>query len=1299
MKPLVDDDLSTHASQNARHASIMPGRDSVALSVVETRALQDPVPDSARPREFSNAPQSLPARVRKQIIEFNPLKSPFLELYSDLEHIQDKTLAVVGALLAIAAGVPLPIIFVVFSKIIDSFPPSEEDLRQRISQLLGVAVAYFVVTTGYTCAFSRVGERIAFTTRERLLQCLLKLDQEYFDTNDLDVTGLLTSKVETIQVGTSEKAGIFLQSLSYFVAAFVVGFILNAELTGILLAAVIPLTIFIVAFGSSWTSKLSASAAEHTETASGIAEAALRAVRVIQAFDLGEKICQQYSSSLGKATVIIVRKQIISACMLGCIYFVAYAANGLAFYVGSILSASGGNSQAGTIYAVCLLILDASFIVGQFAPFLNIFANAASSGQEIRALVKESKRQQAAASIGRPKGTANIAGCSIQAQGVTFAYPARPTQKVLKDVVIKFQPGQLNAVVGTSGGGKSTLISLLLGVYTKYTGTIMVGQQSLEDIDVSCLRSQISIVDQECVLFSGSIYDNICYGLAGSSVAEDERRARCYEAVQAAGVDFLERLPKGLDTVVDNSLQLSGGQKQRICLARALIKRPAVLILDEPTSALDANSEALVAKTVKRVAEAGTLVIMIAHRLSTVLDADTVFVFDDGKVAESGSPAELIVPGTIFYALLESQYAGQIPTESEDTKHSVDIKAEELELAAFDDSEDEVTPPRQEKKHVKTHSLRRALGTLLEPDRSFIAVGLFFSTVTGCMIIGEAIAFGNLVELLNGASGGSPDRSGINFYCLIFFILACIALVSYSSSGSSFGVASTRFTERVQTRMLRNLLRQDMEWFSSPGHSVHGLMARLSTDTGNLSGLSGVALGTIFSITASMLGGIILSFIIAWRITIVLICCVPVLALAGYARVRILAKSEDNQRNAYNSAAGIAAESCRSIRTVATLGLQDIVMQRYRAALETPYKNRLRITISTNALLAFSFAITYFVYALAYWWGATNVRQGYYAAREFFIVLPALLFSAQSAGQAFSLSPEITKAKSAAKSVAALLNAQPSILVQSMPTKSDSASTLSIRPNLKAAQVAKIEFKEVTMRYKENGALALNGVSLTIDNGETVALVGPSGAGKSTIVALLERFYDAADGVLLIDGVNIRELDPTILRSKIGLVPQDPQFFPGSIRANLTMSLAGNSQDTFAKVEQACKSCGLHDFISSLPDAYDTECSSATSTKLSGGQQQRLSIARAISRDPEILLLDEPTSALDAHSERDVQNALNNASDGRTTIIVAHRLASIQHVDKIIVFDHGRIAEVGKHADLMLKGGLYASMAKAQSLS
>lgn len=282
--------------------------------------------------------------------------------------------------------------------------------------------------------------------------------------------------------------------------------------------------------------------------------------------------------------------------------------------------------------------------------------------------------------------------------------------------------------------------------------------------------------------------------------------------------------------------------------------------------------------------------------------------------------------------------------------------------------------------------------------------------------------------------------------------------------------------------------------------------------------------------------------------------------------------------------------------------------------------------------------------------------------------------------------------------MSSLLNAQPSILRQPIASKEVGSNSI-LSSEEKHEGMPKLEFRQVSMSYKHKNSPTLRNVSFAIEQGETVALVGPSGAGKSTVIALLERFYEVSAGTLLIDGVDIREHDPCQLRACIGLVSQEPHFFPGSIRHNLAMSSALQDEGSTKQIQAACAKVGLHDFILSLPEGYDTECSSATSTKLSGGQQQRLSIARALIRDPQILLLDEPTSALDAHTERDVQEALELAASGRTTLIVAHRLSSIKHVDRIIVFDRGRIAEMGTHAELMQNKALYASMANAQALS
>lgn len=936
-----------------------------------------------------------------------------------------------------------------------------------------------------------------------------------------------------------------------------------------------------------------------------------------------------------------------------------------------------------------------------------MFARAASAGEEIKDLIHRANETIRQRGIQGDYSDFDIHGQGIKFTNVEFSYPARPTVKILRGLSLGFGPGSFNAIVGTSGGGKSTVVSLLTKIYGDYRGHITIGEHELRKLEVNQLRSQISVVEQDSILFSGTIYDNICHGLGEHNLSEDERRQRCKEAVKAAAIDFIDDLPQGIDTTIGNSLQLSGGQKQRLCLARALIKKPAILILDEPTSALDARSETLVAQTVKKVSGSGTTVIMIAHRLSTVLDAEQIIVVSDGRVVETGAPSSLAVQGTIFNGLLEAQgtstdWGVRDSQDASDEKKEAEEETCAASILTDGSGNDEQPVDDSPSGFELVHKILR----LLMPDIVILLLGFAFSVVGGAIIVGEAIAFGNLIQLLNDNARGQADlRTDIEFYCLIFFVLSCVALVCYTGSGSAFGIASTRLTGRIQSALLRNTLRQDMAWFSAPGRSLHELMARINSDAGNLAALSGVVTGTLFAIATAMTGGLTLALVVAWRIAVVLMTCVPVLVIAGYLRLRILTKSEQHHRNAYNKAASIAAESCRNMRTISILGLEKNVQHRYQKALEGPYKRGLRFTLASNALLAFSYAITYFVYALAYWWGSKNVREGYYDAKSFFIVLPALLFSAQGAGQAFSLTPEISRARSAAKNICMMLDMQPTILKLDNGEKDSGHGSLTSDDEVVAGKkpanlTPKIHLENVTLQYKTDGSKpALRNVTFSIKDGENVALVGPSGAGKSSTIALLERFYDAAEGSVAIDGVNVCDMDARILRSRISLVPQEPELFPGSIAHNVKLGAARHQHVSQDDVEDVCSRCGLHDFIMSLPEGYTTDCASNGVTKLSGGQRQRLAIARAMIRNPEILLLDEPTSALDAHSERMVQESLTTAAAGRTTITVAHRLASVQHMDRIIVFDQGAIVEMGTHKELMERKGLYASMAKAQSVA
>ncbi|KAH9826479.1 Multidrug ATP-binding cassette transporters (ABC) transporter [Teratosphaeria destructans] len=1273
--------------------------------------------DPAHPRAWHAPVTALSAKAYRQLLGLNPFKSSYISLFSVLEGISEKSLICIGVVSSVAAGVPLPIIGVIFGRLISSFPPSEQQLTLRISQLLGVAAAYFAVTAIYATAWGFVGEKVAIRMRKRLLRCLLYLDQAYLDTHDLDVNSLLTEKIDSIHAGCSEKIGIFIQSISYFVAAFVVGFILSPKLAGILIAAVVPTMIMIVSITSRLASKLSKRVAEHQEAANAIVESALRAVKVIQAFDMVSELCAIHFQYSHAALKVSTRRSLVSAVQIGSIFFTAYAINALAFYVGSQMAHRGeGGGDAGTIFAVVLLILDSSFVVAQFAPFVDIFAKAASAGETIQDLLDETVGDATEKIVTHGKSNGDLTGLPLEFTSVHFAYPARPTAPVLQGLNLTIAPSSFTAIVGTSGGGKSTLISLLTGIY-EYQGHIRVGTDELRDLELSDVRSQMAVVEQEAVLFSGTIYENVCSALWGRGIPDEELQSRCTQALKDAAVNFLDELPLGVHTPLGDGVQLSGGQKQRICLARALIRKPAVLILDEPTSALDARSEVAVVEAVKKAAASGITVVMVAHRLSTVLEADSVAVFSDGNVVEQGSPRELVDSRGVFRGLLEAQN-----TTLDDQALSGKTSETSLEKVASHSTkpaiggpvhEDDVSghPPKAKAKDSNDNKSKALLLRLVvRPDWYFIVLGVFAAMLSGALLIGEAIVFGNLVQLLNGKVHSPTFTHDADFFCLMFFVLACVALVSWIGSGTSFGVASARSVVRIQSRLLARILTLDMDWFSDEGRSVHQLMSAFTKDSGDLSSMSGTALGTIFTTITSVCGGLILALCVSWRISVVLLAAVPVMLAAGFTRLRVLHGADSRRRATYRQATSLAAEACRSRRTVTVFGLEPRILSQYDRTLQEAYHRSRPFIAVANVLLALALAITYFVYALAYWWGAKQVRQSHASGKEFFTVLPALLFSAQSAGQLFSLSPEIARAKAASKSIADLLSHRSSILRSNLSSDKLSTTTpgteakppqdqLGCGQSSSSGDIPKLAFDHVSFAYgHENSKPVLHDTCVEVRQGQTIALVGPSGAGKSSVISLIERFYDPLSGTVRLDGQDIRSMDVKRLRDRMGLVSQEPDLLPGSISYNVRLGARHDQEISEADIADVCKQCGLHDFITSLPDGYNTECGSTGASKLSGGQRQRLAIARALIRQPEMLLLDEVTSALDAHSERIVQDSLAAATQDRTTIMVAHRLASIQHADRIYVLDNGRVVESGTHAELMRNGLLYASLAKTQKV-
>ncbi|KAF3922724.1 hypothetical protein ABW21_db0206441 [Orbilia brochopaga] len=936
-------------------------------------------------------------------------------------------------------------------------------------------------------------------------------------------------------------------------------------------------------------------------------------------------------------------------------------------------------------------MLDASFIISQFGPFLHTFSLAAASSRRIDQLLQDAEEHSEKLEAAEHSDTfVWSAPYDIRLRDLRFAYPTRPDVEVLRDINLHIPAGSFTAIVGKSGSGKSSLTSLLLRFYKPTAGSILLNGVDLASLPLKPYRRHVAYVEQDPVLFSGTIRENILHGISDAEkLSEAQATAMCIDAAALVNArEFIEALPAGFETLVgpDGASQLSGGQVARIALARALVSRPRVLILDEVTASLDIYSENVVMGAIKQLhAETNMTIIMITHRLSSVQTADKIVVVAAGEVIEEGTHDSLILADGAYNELLATQKKSSSTSGNSSPKDRDAIEKSEIQIT-----------------------------TVLSQESYFTA-----SMLTGSLVVAESVLFGYIISSLRGElpAHGPQDP---NFYCLMFFIVGVVALIAHSAAGFCFGVVSERLVSRLRDLCFHKITLQDLSFFADPAHAETALVASIQSDTAALTSLSGVMIGTIVSVTTTLVGGIVVAHVVAWRITVVLLPAIPVIVLAGYLRLRVLMQAQAKQETTYVKAASMATEATNAMRTIASLVREDGVMREYKAELAGAEKGHTKFILQGSAIMALALSIGFFVYALAYWWGARQVREGRYGIVEFFIVLPALLFSAQTAGQVFSLAPEFTKAAGAARRIFKLLDTQPSIastdsdgtaasaVVAAAAEKSESEGSES---SIGAAKGG-IEFRNVTFAYPSRpDTRVLRNLSLDIRPGEFVAIVGDSGSGKSSLLSLIQRFYDPTRGSILVDGIDISTVPVAQHRARISILAQDLTLFSETIFFNVAVGLddggattsCSQNATTKAAVEEACRRVGMHEFIMSLPEGYETRCSRATPC-LSGGQIQRLALARALIRDPEILVLDEPTSALDVCSEETVMRAVLEARDGdseggkRTVVMVAHRLGTVVTADKIVVVRKGKIVEMGRHGELVAIGGVYAGMAAQQGL-
>lgn len=819
--------------------------------------------------------------------------------------------------------------------------------------------------------------------------------------------------------------------------------------------------------------------------------------------------------------------------------------------------------------------------------------------------------------------------------------------------------------------------------------------------------------------------------------------ALAQKAAKLADADsFVTALQYGYATNVGSSGRLiSGGQKQRISLARALVKDPSVLILDEATAALDSKSEQRIQRAINNITS-GRTVLTIAHRLSTITSADNIIVMHKGVVIEEGDHVTLMAKQGTYAELVNLQTLGptsgkeETPAINNDSGASnddtsithqasltdTDMEKEALSKAELDSEEknkasgsddhdnaaEEEPEPETPKKSL--WALAKGYAPALRPHILTIFVALLGSTIVGGAFSGEAVIFGNTVGGLNVCKSVASIRHNGDFYGLMFFVLAIIEFFANLASWSAFGWVSENIVYSVRVLSFRSLFEQDLQWHQSDGRSPALLLSYITRDGNALAGLSGSVIGTFFSISVNLIAAIILTHIIAWKIALVCLSLVPLLLGSGMMELRVLGKFEEKHETAYTHSVDIGTEAISSIKTVASLSLEEVTLSTYRRSLQGPRQETLIVTLQASLFQAITYFLGNCVNALAYWWGAKQIMAGNYTQTQFLIVVFSLLVSALLWSQMFALAPELSAARGAMARILGLIEIGsdrmqgriqgPDSIKPKVPREKDLEASMTPQPSIMNNNPAStVSFRDVQFAYPARPDVkVLTGLSLDIEPGHFCALVGPSGAGKSTIISLIERLYRPESGSIIIDGVDVTKTRDVTFRDSIALVPQESVLFEGSIEFNISLGARPGHDVTMAEIEDACRLANIHDVITALPEGYQTMCG-PNGNQFSGGQKQRLSIARALIRKPKLLILDEPTSALDAESEKLLQDGLEKASKGITVIAIAHRLHTIRKANRIYVIEAGKCVQYGTHEELLNKSQTYRSNVMHQTVA